>query len=192
MRRGGMSAQRTAARIDRTRGPAGLALSVVVLAAVLTACGARSSHGSQATPHHGPVRAALASSAWAVSRHQARQHPAMFQTTRTFRLGAGRATRTFTFGERSGVILRNQLTVRPGVRAFVDARIPHLAGAKVWSWAARNRPSAGCRRDGAFDVCTQGEEWCPMPQATWHFRLVKLGGPAGPVRFDFVVAPPTR
>ncbi len=30
-----------------------------------------------------------------------------------------------------------------------------------------------------------------MPQATWHFRLVKLGGPAGPIRFDYVVAAPS-
>ncbi len=29
-----------------------------------------------------------------------------------------------------------------------------------------------------------------MPPATWHFRLVKLAGPAGPVRFDYVVAAP--
>ena len=34
------------------------------------------------------------------------------------------------------------------------------------------------------------EQWCPMPQATWHFRLVKLSGPAGPIRFDYVVAAP--
>jgi hypothetical protein len=29
-----------------------------------------------------------------------------------------------------------------------------------------------------------------MPPATWHFRLVKLGGPPGWIRFDYVVAPP--
>ena len=107
---------------------------------------------------------------------------------RTFRLGAGRVTRTFTLRERAGVILRNQLTARRGMRVVVDARIPRVAAAKVWSWPRRNDPSASCRRDGAFDVCTQGEERCPMPQATWHIRLVKLGGPAGLVRFDYVVA----
>lgn len=114
----------------------------------------------------------------------------MFQATRTFWLGAGRAARTFTLRERSGVILRSQLTIRQGVRAYVEARIPGVAGVEVWSWASRNRPPAPCRRDGAFDVCAQGDEWCPMPQATWHFRLVKAEGPAGPVRFDFVVAAP--
>jgi hypothetical protein len=29
-----------------------------------------------------------------------------------------------------------------------------------------------------------------MPQATWHFRLVELSGPAGPIRFHYVGAPP--
>jgi hypothetical protein len=29
-----------------------------------------------------------------------------------------------------------------------------------------------------------------MPQAIWHFHLVKLNGPAGPVRLDYVVAAP--
>lgn len=50
------------------------------------------------------------------------------------------------------------------------------------------------KRHGAFDVCTQSEEWCPMPQAVWHFHLVKLSGPAGAVRFDYLVAvpPPQR
>ena len=113
-----------------------------------------------------------------------------FQTTRTFKLDAGRTARTFTFRERSGVILLNRLTVPHGVRAFVEARIPHLAGAKVSSWPSRNDPSLSCRRHGARDVCTQSEEWCPMPQAVWHFHLVKLSGPAGAVRFDYVVAAP--
>jgi hypothetical protein len=126
------------------------------------------------------------------SGHQPRQLRSLVQTTRTFQLGPGRATRTFTFRERGGVILLNQLTVRHDVRAFVVARIPHLAGAEVWSWASRNRPSASCRRHGALDICTQGEEWCPIPPATWHFRLVKLAGPAGLIRFAYVVAPPPK
>jgi hypothetical protein len=190
MHRNGIPAERTAARIVRASGPAGLAMTAVALAATLTACGIRSAHGNRGTPHHGPEHTVLTSPGEAVSRDQPRQPSTAFQTTRTFYLGAGRATRTFNFRERSGVILRNQLTVRHGVRAFVDARIPDVAGAKVNSRASRNDPSSRCRRDGAFDVCTQGEEWCPMPQATWHFHLVKLSGPAGPIRFDYVVAAP--
>lgn len=115
-----------------------------------------------------------------------------FQTTRTFDLGAGRATRTFTFRERSGVILLNRLAAPHGVRAFVDARLPHLAGAQVSSWPTPRDPSLSCRRMSAFDVCTQAEEWCPMPQATWRFRLAKLSGPAGRIRFEYLVAAPPR
>ena len=128
--------------------------------------------------------------AGAVGLPRAGGHPTAFQTTRTFRLGAGRASRTFRFHERSGVILVNRLTVPHGMRVIVEARIPQLAGARVTSWPSRNDPSLSCRHHGAVKVCTQGEEWCPMPEATWHFRLVKLSGPAGPIRFDYVVATP--
>ncbi len=72
------------------------------------------------------------------------------RATRTFQLGAGHATRTFTFGEQNGVIVRNQLTVRHGVRVVVDAHIPDVAGATFWSGAARTDPSLSCRRDGAL------------------------------------------
>jgi hypothetical protein len=167
----------------------GIAAVTVGLAVVLAACSAQPAH--QAVRQLGR-HAVLASTARTAAEHQRRQLRSGHQKTRTFRLGAGRATRTFTIRERSGVILLNQLTVRHGVRAFVKARIPHLAGAEVWTWASRNRPSASCTRRGAFNVCTQGEEWCPMPSATWHFRLVKLSGPAGPVRFSYVVAAPPK
>jgi hypothetical protein len=103
-------------------------------------------------------------------------------------LDAGRTSRTFTLWERAGVILLNRLIVRHGVRAYVDGSMPNVAGARVS--AAPDRADRSCRRKGRLDVCTQGEEWCPMPEATWRFRLVKLAGPSGPVRFDFVVAPP--
>ena len=115
-----------------------------------------------------------------------------FQTSRTFHLGAGHAVRTFTLAERDGVILLNRLTVRHGVRARVDARIPGVAGARVVSGGACDDPSLSCRRRGAYDLYTQGEEWCPMPAATWHVRLVKFSGPAGRIRFDYVVAPPPK
>jgi len=173
-----------AARPAWRHGSAGMAAAVVI-AVVLAACVAQPNHRAA---HHGGRHAVLALTARTAAEHLLREPRSASQTTRTFRLGAGRATRTFTFREQGGVILLNQLTVRHGVRAFVRARIPHLAGAAVWSWPSRNRPAASCLRHGAFDVCTQGEEWCPMPSATWHFRLVKLSGPAGPVRFRYVVA----
>jgi hypothetical protein len=115
-----------------------------------------------------------------------------FETTRTFQLPAGPASRVFTLRERSGFILTNRLTVPRGVRVSVYASIPHLAGAGVVSWPEQRGRDASlsCRHKGPYEVCTQGEEWCPMPEATWHVHLVKLSGATGAVRFDFVVAPP--
>lgn len=112
--------------------------------------------------------------------------PRGFSTMRMVTLGPGRSETTFTLTEPSGVILLARLTVRHGVRAFVDARIPNLAGARMSSVD----PVSSCRRRGPLDVCTQQEEWCPMPQAVWHFRLVKLAGPAGQLRVDFVIGAP--
>jgi len=183
MYKNGMWARRRAARAEQADALAGRAVAVVVLALVVTSCGTAPAHGTHGASDRGSQRVALASTG----------EPSLFQTTRTFRLGTGRATRTFTFRERGGVILLNQLSVQHGVRAFVEASIPHLAGAEVWSWSSRNRPASSCRRHGAFDICTQSEEWCPMPPASWQVRLVKLGGPAGPIRFEYIVAePPTR
>lgn len=116
-------------------------------------------------------------------------HPP-FRTERTFRLAAGTDRRSFTLRERRGVILLNRVTVPRGVHLFVDASIPGVAGARVRSWPRRHDPSLRCRPDRTAEVCTQSEEWCPMPAAVWHVRVVKLDGRAGPVRFDYVVAPP--
>ena len=113
-------------------------------------------------------------------------------TSRTLRLPAGRATRTFTLQERAGVILLNQVTVPHGMRVVVDATIPRVAGVSVSSWTRPVAPSASCETTGQLDVCTQGEEWCPMPAARWHVRVVKRAGPAGLVRFVLRVAPPPK
>jgi hypothetical protein len=160
---------------------------VLALAALLAGSAAGPGQRDQGAPRHDAV---IGSPARAARQHRPGQRPAVFQTARTLLLGAGHATGTFTFRERAGVILANQLTVRRGVRAVVDAAIPGVAGAQVTSWASRSDPAASCRPNGAFVACTQAEEWCPMPPATWHFRLVKLSGPAGPIRFRYLVTPP--
>lgn len=129
-------------------------------------------------------------SAWAATQPREPAGSTRFQVTRTFELGAGRVTRTFTLRERTGVILVNRLTVPRGVRVIVDARIARLAGARVTSWPIRDDPSLSCQQRGVVEVCNQGEEWCPMPQATWHFQLIKLEGQAARIRFDYVVAAP--
>jgi hypothetical protein len=112
------------------------------------------------------------------------------KTSRAFQLGSGGALRVFKMRKPSGVVLLTRLTVTHGIRAWVTATIPSGAGVKVSTIRERGDPHSPCRRRGRFDVCTQSQEWCPMPRATWHIRLVKVGGPAGLVRFDFVVGKP--
>lgn len=126
-------------------------------------------------------------------RNHTEQRVVGFQTTRSFQLRAGRAVRTFMLHERSGAILLNRVTAPRGALVIIDEQIPHVAGARVTTRTSRNAPSSSCRQtnDGLV-ACTQSEEWCPMPQATWHIQLVKQAGRAGPVRVDFVVnAPPS-
>jgi DNA-binding beta-propeller fold protein YncE len=85
-----------------------------------------------------------------------------------------------------------RVTVPHGTRADLTGVIPHLAGVGI-STPRSTAPSETCGRRGAVDVCTQAEEACPMPAATWRFRLRKLAGPAGEVKLEFVVArPPPR
>ena len=111
-------------------------------------------------------------------------------TTRTFLLSAGRAQRRFSMRERDGVMLLTRITASIGVHAFVDARIPHVAGTRFQTAGSRPDPPLRCRPDGALDICTQSQEWCPMPAALWQMHLVKKSGPAGPIRVDFVIGPP--
>lgn len=132
---------------------------------------------------------AAISAAAAAAPMPMRPSGAAFPTTRTFNLGPGHVERRFTLRERSGVILLSRITVRRGVRAYVDATIPHVAGARV-STPRANDPALVCTTHGVDEVCTQSQEWCPMPAALWRLHLVKLSGPAGPVRVDYVVAPP--
>jgi len=103
-------------------------------------------------------------------------------------LGPGRAEASFRLHKPDGVILLFRATVPHGAKVRVDGRIPGVAGVRLnTAWSALS-----CRRRGASDVCVQQEEWCPMPEATWHFRVIKTSGPAGAVRIDFVVGNPPR
>jgi hypothetical protein len=105
-------------------------------------------------------------------------------TPRSLHLAAGVQRRGFLLSEPAGVILLLRLTVPHRTRAVATGSIPGLAGVRI------STTSASCRRAGSFDVCTQPEEWCPMPAAAWSFRVDKLSGPAGNLRLDFVVGSP--
>jgi hypothetical protein len=111
-------------------------------------------------------------------------------TSRTFVVSAGKAERRFTMRERSGLILLSRITAPHGVQVHVYADVPKVAGVAFSTVRRSAGPALSCDRDGKNDVCTQKQEWCPMPGATWQLRLIKTAGPAGPIRIDFVVGPP--
>lgn len=102
-----------------------------------------------------------------------------------FRVGSAPRQFRFLASEPLGVILLLRLIVPHGTQATAIGRIPHLAGVAI----STGRRST-CTRHGSVDVCTQPEEWCPMPAAAWQFVLRKHTGPPGQIRLDFVVGSP--
>jgi hypothetical protein len=105
----------------------------------------------------------------------------------SFRSPPGRAEASFAMHEPAGVILLAQISAPRGVRAVVDATNPFGGSASVATIATRRDPSHPCRLRDRVNVCTQAYEACPLVEATWRFHIVKLSGPAGAVRVDFIV-----
>jgi hypothetical protein len=108
------------------------------------------------------------------------------RTSRWFWTEAGSARRVFTMPQPAGVVLLTRLTTTYGIKASVAATVPRLAGVRVLNYGNLGDPSP-CRRQGSLEICTQSQEGCPMPKAVWRVHVLKTGGPAGLVRFDFVV-----
>jgi hypothetical protein len=144
-----------------------------MLAALLVACGSVSGAGRAARP---PARGTA--EAVVVSRHAA-----------LLRFRAGRRSLSFRLREPAGVILLYRISapVHVQVRGFVQ--VPAVT-VPLRIATRRIGPSSSCTNDGARVVCTVGEEWCPMPAATWSFHVDKLNGPASEVRLSFRVGPP--
>ena len=113
------------------------------------------------------------------------------RTSAVVSFGPGSASRQLELSRPAGVVLLFRLTVPHGAHVVADGWLKRLAGVRAWSWPRKNDPALSCARHGAFDVCTQGEESCPVPAADWRFRLRKLAGPAGVTRLDFVVGRPS-
>lgn len=102
--------------------------------------------------------------------------------------GAGRRTLSFQLVEPAGVIWLHRISVPRDMRVRGFAR---LRGVTVPLRIATT-PVGGCTDAGSRVICTAGEEACPMPPGTWHFRVTKLGGPAGTVDVRFEVGTPKR
>lgn len=114
------------------------------------------------------------------------RRPVAHRRTRTIEVGSGATVKRFEVSEPAGVIRLLRIAVPRGTRGTLTGVIPDLAGVSI-STPRSTWPSETCWQDGLDDVCSQAEEACPMPAATWHFVLRKLAGPAGEVRLEFVV-----
>jgi hypothetical protein len=104
-------------------------------------------------------------------------------------LRSGRGATTFRLREPAGVVLLARISSPRGVRAFVNATIPGVAGVRFGTGHSPGPLSLSCAVHGTRTVCTQAVQWCPMPKATWRFHIAKSAGPAGDLRVDFVVGP---
>jgi hypothetical protein len=105
------------------------------------------------------------------------------------RVGAGAARRSFWVRESAGVVLLTRIIAPHGTVASITAEVPGVAGVGV-DTRSGSSPMNACRRAGPVDVCTRGQEWCPMPAARWRVTLTKRFGPAGVIRFVFRVGAP--
>jgi hypothetical protein len=100
-----------------------------------------------------------------------------------------RQTASFRLHEPDGVILLYRISAPAGAKVRGFAQLPSVTVPLMIS-TNRVGASSGCATTGVRIVCTVGEEWCPMPEGVWHFRLAKLAGPGGDVTLSFKVGQP--
>jgi len=105
-------------------------------------------------------------------------------STAAVRFGSGHASRVLLLHEPPGVIVLYRISAPRGADVRASVQIP---GVTVPLRIAT--PPTGlqrsCRARGSRVTCTVGEEWCPMPEATWRVRLEKRAGPPGDVILTF-------
>jgi hypothetical protein len=107
----------------------------------------------------------------------------------TIHFGEGRQSVAFAIREPAGVILLYRIRAPVGTRIEGTTQLPSTS-APLLIRSTRSGPGSSCGRQGLSVVCTVGEEWCPMPEGTWHVHLRKLAGPAGDVTIWFHVGTP--
>ena len=103
---------------------------------------------------------------------------------------AGASVHRVDVSEHAGVIRLLRVIAPAGTLVKVTGVIPGVAGVSVsLPLHSRAAPPETCSRHGGTVGCTVAEEACPMPEATWHFKVRKTAGPASRIRVDFVVGP---
>jgi hypothetical protein len=102
---------------------------------------------------------------------------------RTFALPAGVTKTSFDFTIHADypdlVVMIVPWHTALGVRALSENGLMQITG-------ATGRTT--CRRHGSLDLCTQGEEWCPLVQGRWHAVVTKTSNSAAVVRLLLVFA----
>jgi hypothetical protein len=136
----------------------------LLVAALLAGCGSAAGSGPSG---------AVAPSAYSASLHFDR----------------GRQTLSFRLHEPAGVILLYRLTAPRGAEIRASAQLPRVT-VPLWIATAPAGPSSPCTELGTRLSCTVGEEWCPIPEGNWRFRVDKRAGPAGDVMLVFRVGNP--
>jgi hypothetical protein len=116
-----------------------------------------------------------------------REETVAFRNSRLLRVASGETLTLFDLTEPAGVVRLLRVTVPHGTRATLTGVIPRVAAVGI-STPGTAVGSETCERRSAIEACAQAEEACPMPAATWRFRLRKLAGPAGVVAIEFVIS----
>jgi hypothetical protein len=105
------------------------------------------------------------------------------------RMPAGTSVARVEVSEPAGAIRLLRVAAPRGTRMKVTGVIPGLAGVSIPVPRGGRINAETCTHHGSTVACIEGEEACPMPAATWQFRVRKTAGPAGRIRIDFVVGP---
>jgi len=161
-----------------------------VVRAGLAALCALLGFGARGTVGFGQVSAphsVHASSSVARHRHRAAGARSIDRRrTRVIRVLAGATVKQFEISEPAGAIRLLRVTVPQRTRVNLIGQIPHVAIVGI-STPQSSFSAETCQQQEEDEICTQPMQQCPMPAATWHFRLQKLAGPSGDIRLAFVV-----
>ena len=142
-----------------TQKTAGWQFGALILAAALALC------GGSATG-----RAAVVNSTYSVTLHFDR----------------GRQSLSFRMHEPAGVIRLYRISAPRWAKLRASAQLPRIT-VPLRIATGPIGPGRACTALRSRISCTVGEEGCPMPEGTWHFRVEKLAGPAGDVVVSFRV-----
>lgn len=157
-----------------------------VSTAVLTILAAHTATAASATKHANPPnvrgerRTSTASALRDATSTQTRTPPQA-----TIHFGPSRSVRHFVLTEPAGTIKLLRLIVPHGDRARLTGNIPGIAEITISTTA--HAPNPVCEPSSTATICSEQEEQCPMPAATWRFRLQQSEGPGGTIRVEFKV-----